>query len=77
MSDYIKTVDFASKDSLNTGNPLKLVKGTEINTEFANVAVASATKSESNNGLHTGTTTINSIALSGTLSGGVVDGGVY
>ena len=77
MSDYIKTVDFASKDSLNTGNPLKLVKGTEINTEFANVAVASATKSESNNGLHTGTTTITTIALSGTLSGGTIDGGTY
>ncbi len=77
MSDYVKTVDFASKDSLTTGNPLKVVKGTEINTEFANVAIASATKAESNNGLHTGTTTITTIALGGTLSGGTIDGGTY
>ena len=77
MSDYVKTVDFASKDSLVTGNPLKAVKGTEINTEFVNVATASATKSESNNGQHTGTTTIANITLSGTLSGGTVEGGTY
>ena len=44
MSNYIKTTNFASKDSLPSGNPAKIVKGTEINTEFDNIAVASATK---------------------------------
>ena len=44
MSNYIKTTNFAAKDSLPSGNPSKIVKGTEINTEFDNIAVASATK---------------------------------
>jgi len=77
MSDYIKTVDFASKDSLATGNPLKVVKGVEINTEFSNVAVASATKVESNNGVHTGTTSMASVTVSGTLTAGTIDGGTF
>lgn len=48
MTDYIKTVDFAAKDALITGNPAKIVSGTEINTEFANIATAIATKANSN-----------------------------
>ena len=44
MSNYTKTTNFATKDSLPSGNPAKIVKGTEINTEFDNIAVASATK---------------------------------
>ena len=47
MSNYIKTTNFAAKDSLPSGNPAKIVKGTEINTEFDNIAVASATKLDS------------------------------
>lgn len=46
MSNYTKTVDFAAKDTLPTGNPGKIVKGTEINTEFANIATAVATKAD-------------------------------
>ena len=46
MSDYTKTVDFASKDALLTGNPAKVVKGTEIDTEYDNIAAASATKGD-------------------------------
>jgi len=44
MSNYTKTTNFATKDSLPSGNPAKIVKGTEIDTEFNNIAVASATK---------------------------------
>lgn len=44
MTDYVKSTNFASKDSLSTGNPLKIVKGTEIDTEFNNIATAVATK---------------------------------
>ena len=47
MSNYTKTTNFATKDSLPSGNPAKIVKGTEINTEFDNIAVASATKLDS------------------------------
>lgn len=44
MSDYTKATDFAAKDALLTGNPSKLVKGTELDTEFNNIATAVATK---------------------------------
>lgn len=46
MTDYTKAVDFAAKDSLLTGNPSKLVKGTEIDTEFNNISTAIATKAD-------------------------------
>lgn len=46
MSNYTKTTNFAAKDSLPSGNPAKIVKGTEINTEFDNIAVAIATKAD-------------------------------
>lgn len=48
MSDYVKSTNFASKDSLASGNPLKIVKGTEIDTEFNNIATAVATKADIN-----------------------------
>ena len=44
MSDYTKTVDFAAKDSLPSGNSGKIIKGTEFETEFDNIATAIATK---------------------------------
>lgn len=44
MSNYTQTTNFATKDALASGNPLKIVKGTEINVEFANIATAIATK---------------------------------
>lgn len=46
MSDYTKSTNFASKDSLAVGNPLKIVKGTEIDAEFNNIATAVATKAD-------------------------------
>jgi len=46
MSDYTKSTDFASKDSLPSGDAAKIVKGTEIDTEFNNIAVAIATKAD-------------------------------
>jgi hypothetical protein len=47
MSNYTKTVNFAAKDSLSTGDANKVVKGTEIDTEFNNIATAVATKYDS------------------------------
>ena len=44
MSDYTKTTNFAAKDSLPSGNAAKIVKGTEIDTEFNNIATAVGTK---------------------------------
>ena len=42
MSTYTKITDFAAKDALLTGNPSKIVKGTEIGAEFDSIAVADA-----------------------------------
>ena len=44
MSDYTKATNFASKDSLSSGNPLKIVKGTEIDTELTAIAAAITSK---------------------------------
>lgn len=44
MSNYTKTTNFAAKDALSPGNAAKVVKGTEIDTEFNNIATAIATK---------------------------------
>jgi hypothetical protein len=46
VSDYTKSTNFATKDNLSSGNPLKIVKGTEIDTEFNNIATAIATKAD-------------------------------
>ena len=46
MSNYVQSTNFATKDALSPGDPLKIVKGTEINTEFVNIAVAVATKAD-------------------------------
>lgn len=65
MTDYTKSTNFASKDSLLSGNPLKIVKGTEIDTEFNNIATAVATKADKNNTEFTGTTTVVALSVSG------------
>lgn len=46
MTNYTKSTNFATKDSLPVGNALKIVKGTEIDTEFNNIASAVATKAD-------------------------------
>jgi len=46
MSNYTKSTNFATKDNLTSGNPLKIVKGTEIDTEFNNIQTAVATKAD-------------------------------
>ena len=46
MSNYTKTTNFAAKDSLSPGNANKVVKGTEIDTEFTNIQTAISTKAD-------------------------------
>ena len=62
MSNYTKTTNFAAKDSLPSGNAAKIVKGTEIDTEFNNIETASATKADSNNSTLTGTTAFETLS---------------
>jgi len=56
LSNYSKSTNFASKDNLSPGNPLKIVKGTEIDTEFNNIATAIATKTDNSSATITGGT---------------------
>lgn len=57
MTEYVKSTNFASKDALAVGNPLKIVKGTEIDTEFNNIATAVTTKADLLSPVFTGTPT--------------------
>jgi len=69
VSDYTKATNFTSKDSLSTGNPLKIVKGTEIDTEFNNIQTAVATKTDNANAAITGG------SITGITDLAVTDGG--
>ena len=73
MSNYTKSTNFATKDALASGNPLKIVKGTEIDTEFNNIATAISTKADLASPTFTGTVTIPTLALTNDLA--IVDGG--
>jgi len=77
MSNYTKATNFAVKDTLASGNPAKIIKGTEINTEFDAIATAVATKSDSASPTFTGTLTAATVDVTGTLTAGTIDGGTY
>jgi hypothetical protein len=55
LSNYTKATNFASKDSLSTGNPAKVIKGTEIDAEYTAIASAISSKADSNSPTLTGT----------------------
>jgi hypothetical protein len=69
MSQYTKSTNFATKDNLPTGDPLKIVKGTEIDTEYNNIATAIATKTDNSAAAITGGT------ITGITDLAVADGG--
>ncbi len=77
MSNYTKLTDFASKDALSSGDANKIIKGTEFETEFDNIATAVATKADLASPTFTGTVTIPALTFSGTLSTGTISGGTY
>jgi hypothetical protein len=58
MSDYTKLTAYDTKDSLTTGDPLKRIKGTELDDEFDAISTAIATKSNSASPTFTGTPTV-------------------
>jgi microcystin-dependent protein len=55
MSNYSKVTDFAAKDALSTGNPSKIVKGTEIDDELVAISSAIASKADTASPTFTGT----------------------
>jgi hypothetical protein len=70
VSDYTKSTNFATKDNLSSGNPLKIVKGTEIDTEFNNIQTAIATKADLSSPTFTGTPTLPTGTIATTQSNG-------
>jgi hypothetical protein len=77
MSNYTKTTNFAVKDTLASGNPAKIIKGSEINTEYDNIATAVATKANTASPTFTGTVTVPTLTVTGTATVGTVDGGTF
>ena len=77
MSNYTKLTDFASKDALSSGDANKIIKGTEFETEFDNIATAIATEADLASPTFTGTVTIPALTFTGTLSTGTISGGTY
>jgi hypothetical protein len=69
LSNYTKSTNFATKDNLTPGDPLKVVRGTEIDTEFNNIATAVATKTDNASAAITGGT------ITGITDLAVADGG--
>jgi hypothetical protein len=49
MSNYTKNVAYTAKDALTTGDPAKRIKGSEMDAELDEIAVAIATKEDTAN----------------------------
>jgi hypothetical protein len=77
MSNYTVTTDFEAKDSLQSGDPAKIIRGSEFTTEFTNIATAIATKSDLASPQFTGVVTAPALTVTGTLTAGLIDGGNY
>ena len=57
MANYTKATNFTAKDGLPTGNSGKIIKGTEIDTEFTAISSAISSKADLNSPALTGTPT--------------------
>lgn len=77
MANYTKTTNFAVKDTLASGNPAKIIKGSEIDAEYTAIQTAVATKADSASPTFTGTLTAPAATITGTLTAGTIDGGTY
>lgn len=55
MSDYTKATNFTLKDGLSTGDPGKIIKGSEIDAEYTAIASAVTSKADLNGPTFTGT----------------------
>ena len=73
MSNYVKSTNFTAKDSLPTGDANKVIRGSEFDTEFNAIQVASATKADLGSPTFTGTATFANVTVSGTVTAGTID----
>jgi len=77
MSNYTKLTNFAAKDALVSGNPAKVIKGSEVGAEFDAIQVSIATKSNTASPTFTGTATFDNIEATGAVTLSTIDGGTY
>ena len=77
MSDYTIVTNFGAKDSLPSGNPSKVIKGSEFTTEYTAVQVAVNSKGNIASPPFTGTVTAADMTVTGTFTVGTIDGGTY
>jgi len=70
MSNYTKTTNFTAKDSLISGNPAKIVKGSEHDSEYTAIETAVNSKSNTASPTFTGTATIPTAAITNLTLGG-------
>ena len=89
MSNYTKATNFTAKDALASGNPQKIVRGSEIDTEFVAIQTAVNSKADSASPSISGTATIAALAVTGnatvggtlvvtgTLEAASIDGGSF
>jgi hypothetical protein len=68
MSNYSKSTNFATKDTLSTGNPSKIVKGTELDAEFNAIVTAIASKLDNTNGTNVSVVQIVSVPSDATFT---------
>ena len=76
MSNYTKTTNFTSKDSLSSGDTNKIIRGSEFDTEFNAISTAVQTKADLASPALTGTATAINLTVSSTFTA-TVDGGTY
>jgi len=55
MSDYTKATNFTLKDGLTTGDPQKIIKGSELDAEYTAISNAVSSKANLNDPTFTGT----------------------
>lgn len=77
MTNYVKTTNFLSKDSMQTSNPLKTIRGSELDAEFNQLQTCSSTKADANNPAFTGTATFDNVTITGSTTITEINGGTY
>jgi hypothetical protein len=70
MSDYLKSTNFATKDSLPSGNAGKIVKGTELDNEFNAIVDAVESKADLLNPTFSGLLTTDTLTTGGAANVG-------
>jgi len=77
VTNYVKSTNFTSKDSMASGSPAKTIRGSEVDVEFNQIEVCSATKANLASPTFTGTANFANISVSGTTTLSTINGGTY